>query len=497
MTRSTASRRARNSASLTIGARRRPASRPSRRRCFFASSRVEPDSAVIWSSAERPWRTLVTVLAGSSPPPSPSSPARRRRRRRREVPPSPPSSPPRRLGVVRRGALGLVRVVLTCGVARLRRPTCAAGDRPGGDGDGRLRPRRRSVSAWSLASGARSCLVRRLVRVGLASWPAFVRALALLGLVLGVRALGLGRPRRRPRPPPRRAAAFRVRRGGACATSGAWKSTAGVLAADSSVGGRRDLVGRRPSWTRSSSSAAFLAATSPRSPSWPRPSSPGSLPGRARLLARWVCGSVAESVFLAAVFLAAVFLAAVFFAAAFLAPASSGLGPGRGRSVAGGGSGIVAGLVVLEHVALLDPAPGAGLSYAGARLSRRRRQAFGGGDTLRGVRRRVVAHHLPRSLGPRREPSSAELLSPTRTGRVAVWRRPALAMPDPRDSDLWTGENVVGSIGAAGPLRVDRLRVWHTASRSRPPPRSARRQSPAGRRVRRRSPRRADPGPAG
>ena len=40
--RSTDSRRARNSASLRIGARRRPASRPSRRRCRLASSRVEP-----------------------------------------------------------------------------------------------------------------------------------------------------------------------------------------------------------------------------------------------------------------------------------------------------------------------------------------------------------------------------------------------------------------------------------------------------------------------
>ena len=44
ITRSTFSRRARNSDSVKIGARRRPASRPSRRRLRFASSRVEPDS---------------------------------------------------------------------------------------------------------------------------------------------------------------------------------------------------------------------------------------------------------------------------------------------------------------------------------------------------------------------------------------------------------------------------------------------------------------------
>ena len=42
MDRSTDSRRARNSDSVTIGGRRRPVSRPSRRRCFLASSLVEP-----------------------------------------------------------------------------------------------------------------------------------------------------------------------------------------------------------------------------------------------------------------------------------------------------------------------------------------------------------------------------------------------------------------------------------------------------------------------
>ena len=42
MTRSTASRRARNSDSVMTGGRRRPESRPSLRRCRLASSRVEP-----------------------------------------------------------------------------------------------------------------------------------------------------------------------------------------------------------------------------------------------------------------------------------------------------------------------------------------------------------------------------------------------------------------------------------------------------------------------
>ena len=113
MTRSTDSRRARNSASLTIGARRRPASRPSRRRCFLASRRVEPATAVIWSSAERVLRTRVTVLGASSSDP-PSSPERRRRRRRREVP------SPRVAGVV--AGLGVVAGRAGLGACRRRSP---------------------------------------------------------------------------------------------------------------------------------------------------------------------------------------------------------------------------------------------------------------------------------------------------------------------------------------------------------------------------------------
>ena len=81
--RSTDSRRARNSASVMTG-RRRPASRPSRRRCFLASSRVEPLTfcGSVISSGSRGVRTLTTVLAGSLAPSRPVSPARRRERRR-------------------------------------------------------------------------------------------------------------------------------------------------------------------------------------------------------------------------------------------------------------------------------------------------------------------------------------------------------------------------------------------------------------------------------
>src|SRR5690625_5317323 len=73
MVRSTDSRRARNSASVMMG-RRRPASRPSFRRCRLASRRVEPLSEVTSS------RSLLRE--------------RERRRRRRREPPSLSSSLP-------------------------------------------------------------------------------------------------------------------------------------------------------------------------------------------------------------------------------------------------------------------------------------------------------------------------------------------------------------------------------------------------------------------
>ncbi len=94
ITRSTASRRARNSASDRIGARRRPASRPSRRRSFLASRRVEPRTAVTSPSTRGGVRTRVTVCSGSSAAAPLSSPRRRRRRRRRVPIPSPTGSLP-------------------------------------------------------------------------------------------------------------------------------------------------------------------------------------------------------------------------------------------------------------------------------------------------------------------------------------------------------------------------------------------------------------------
>ena len=87
ITRSTDSRRAKNSASVKIGARRRPASRPSRRRIFLASSRVEPriELASSFFALVRVARTLTTVLGGSSGDGSTSDSLPRRRRRRLRV----------------------------------------------------------------------------------------------------------------------------------------------------------------------------------------------------------------------------------------------------------------------------------------------------------------------------------------------------------------------------------------------------------------------------
>ena len=81
MTRSTDSRRARNSASVMTGGRRRPDSRPSRRRCRLASRRVEPrtdldvaDGHGLVGGCGRGTRTCTTVFGGSSAAGSPSDP---------------------------------------------------------------------------------------------------------------------------------------------------------------------------------------------------------------------------------------------------------------------------------------------------------------------------------------------------------------------------------------------------------------------------------------
>ncbi len=107
MVRATASRRARNSASVSTGGRRRPWSRPSRRRWRLASSRVEPaDTAdtVVLDVLLRfrlglrtrcsdvhlsRHRLIVGLVVGTLG----AAPARRRRRRRRVASPAPSAAP--------------------------------------------------------------------------------------------------------------------------------------------------------------------------------------------------------------------------------------------------------------------------------------------------------------------------------------------------------------------------------------------------------------------
>ena len=273
MTRSTDSRRARNSASLTIGARRRPASRPSRRRCFLASSRVEPETAVISSSAVRPRRTRVTVFAGSSElPPPPSSPVRRRRRRRREVPspassssvsPCSPSSSVSSDDVAlgsRVGGLAAAAATAAAAAPRTRRrrhrrrESPSSGRRPRASSVGPARPGRRRPS-WP------------------SSWRPSWRSSS---------------PACRPRAPRPRAARPR-----AAGPPSSWRSSWPPSSSAS-------RSGRGPGRARPARCAAALVGAGSRRPSVAR-------------------GLLRPAAFLAAAFLAVAFLAAVFFAAAFLA----------------------------------------------------------------------------------------------------------------------------------------------------------------------------------
>ena len=135
MTRSTDSRRARNSASVRIGGRRRPASRPSRRRCFLASRRVEPRT---------PGHLVVACArgsgAGSRTRDDGVSAGRRRRRRRRA--PAPAAAP----------AAGAVAPL-----AVARRPSSSAASL--------VAARRRSRRRWRRGA-------RRRPRLGVAGSPA-------------------------------------------------------------------------------------------------------------------------------------------------------------------------------------------------------------------------------------------------------------------------------------------------------------------------------------
>src|SRR5580693_7329200 len=160
MVRSTDSRRARNSDSVMIGGRRRPVSRPSRRRCFLASSRVEPltDRTSSWVAVPA-WpagpfgsRTWTTVSGGSSAlrsdPAAPSDEPRRRLRRRRR----PAAVSPSRRSAESASSSGPPS---SAGSADPSAPCWPAGSWTALDRRVRVRvDRDRGVSGWSWAASA-------------------------------------------------------------------------------------------------------------------------------------------------------------------------------------------------------------------------------------------------------------------------------------------------------------------------------------------------------
>ncbi len=310
MTRSTDSRRARNSASLTIGARRRPASRPSRRRCFLASRRVDPPMLVISSSGLRCLRARGRCCPESSPEPPESSPgattapaaarAHRcrprtlralgacglvvlRRRRSRSLVASSPS----------RAAVGRAPATTSTAAAPATRAALAASPDS-------------SESSWSSASGSSATGVlvrgRLLLRALFGAWrpaPSALGALvaglaplrssaaaALLGGPLPWRRLLLGRLEQHHRAPqarpsrvlgvsPSAGVSARRRRRSSCgpppsswASAGASSRHVGRPVAARVGTPRRPWRPWRSSWRWSSS-----PRSSWRRPSWPRSSS--------------------------------------------------------------------------------------------------------------------------------------------------------------------------------------------------------------------------------
>ncbi len=101
---------------MTTGGRRRPDSRPSRLRCFFASRRVDPLMARTSSAglcASRTWTTVSGGSSGDSTSPSAEPRRRLRRRRRPEAPPSPLRGIALAVGVGLRGGVVADAVVRT------------------------------------------------------------------------------------------------------------------------------------------------------------------------------------------------------------------------------------------------------------------------------------------------------------------------------------------------------------------------------------------------
>src|SRR3954451_11502535 len=153
ITRSTDSRRARNSDSVMIGGRRRPVSRPSRRRCRFASRRVDP---------------LTPRTPSSSASPAPRPPL-----------PPPPRPPPREAAVFFAAGLGS-RTCTTVSTASSSAPPDPS------DSPSPLRRRRRG-------GGLRAGAAPAAPLAGVAALPVFaVRAVGLVGVRVLIARVGRG-----------------------------------------------------------------------------------------------------------------------------------------------------------------------------------------------------------------------------------------------------------------------------------------------------------------
>ena len=512
MTRSTDSRRARNSASLTIGARRRPASRPSRRRCFLASSRVEPETAVISSSAVRGLRTRVTVFCRVVA-------ARRRRRRRRDgdgggarACPSPRRrssslvAPRRRPCVVgrRRRRWRRVRRPSSAGSAGRSSPSspavaglaAAAAAAAATAATAALGASASSSdsSAASSASASASGLARRRRASAASVGVAGVLGSSASSSASSAAAVGSGRPRRR------RPAAGR----------GAW--AAGASAA---VGGGLGVGGRaRPSARRRRSAGAGRAlrvrrrgvwsTRAPGTAPWRRPRRPRPAPRRPRRRARraprrrprrgvsagGLGGLLRRGLLGGGAFLAAAFLARPSSPGASARPASAGASASVAVGGGLGGERLVArrrpsSPAVLRAVVFLAAAFLAGARLGGGLLRRRpclagRRAARVAGSAARCASEVVgwvvvVGHVL--LLGPVHSAPGGRRRGPQAQGR----RRKAFGGGDTlRGASLESGRHLPRSPGLRLAVAVTdspgRVAVWRRRASTVPTPERDRRE---------------------
>ena len=465
-----------------IGARRRPCSRPSRRRCFLASSRVEPLTPrdLVVASRPRGSRTRTTVFGGSSGPGvavALAGPRRRRRRRRRLELDSPPPL------VVRRPSAASSSLVVGVGLG-----VAVGGRRPG-----RRSPRRRPRRRLGVARRRRRRRSRRSPSprprrprpprrrrwrgpspVAVAASPSApspepVESPAVVASAV-VAAAGRSAVGRRPSAAAARlpcAARLRVGCGGSARR--AWKRHA---AAAGAAARRRGRVGRRrprgsAAAGRSSAAAAFFGRGLLGGASWPaRPRPRSSAAGSAG-----VARPASAAAFLAGASVAAVLARLLGRRAASAGGACGGRrlrGARRGARRAGGGA---AGCGVGGRSAVSVPrcrwSVGGSSSSIGVLPSAPRAPV----DTRPGTADAVVSSRArPRgrkssSLQPRRSRSAARHGARLPTVSCSA---PSLVRPDRLRSGA-NGSDDCTSCVVERPLRQPRHRGVRTAARGQPP----------------------------